>query len=130
MKKHKRIKINICLNLKLKSSTINEIVDYSTWGEKTNEGRVILLADNYSSKTNKVIDSIGNRVLQQNAGDSSFVLHRIDFLQLNISKYRPLRGGKYRSFPIEILKKQALYLIKECNGKNYFKVDDNDHQEK
>jgi hypothetical protein len=72
LKKHKRIKINICLNLKLKSSRTNEIVDYNTWGEKNNQGRVILLADNYSSKTNKVIDSIGNRVLRQNAGDSSF----------------------------------------------------------
>src|SRR5208282_6264190 len=79
LKKHKGIKINMCLNLKLKSSRTNEIVDYSTWGEKTNEGRVILLADNHSLKTDKVINSIRNRVLQQNAGDSSFVLYRIDF---------------------------------------------------
>jgi hypothetical protein len=111
VKKHKGIRVNICLNLKLKHIITNEIIDYNVWGEKNNEGRVILLADDHKKKVEKMINSIRSLALSKNPADTKFKLNRISSVQLNISKYRPLKGGKYRAFPTEILRKQAVSLI-------------------
>ena len=104
--------------MKLKHIT-NETIDYNVWGEKNNEGRVILLADDHKKKVDKIINGIKSLVLIKNPADTKFRLNKIT-LQLNISKYRPLKGGKYRTFPTEILKKQAVSLIDNCNDNNCF----------
>jgi len=53
VKQHKGIRINICLNMKLKNIITNEIMDYNVWGEENNEGRIILLADDHNKKVKK-----------------------------------------------------------------------------
>ncbi len=49
-----------------------------------------------------MIYSIRSLALSKNPADTKFRLNKITSLQLNISKYRPLKGGKYRTFPTEI----------------------------
>jgi hypothetical protein len=122
VKKHKGIRVNICLNLKLKHIITNEIIDYNVWSEKNNEGRVILLADDHKKKVDKMINSIRSLALSRNPADTKFRLNKITSVQLNISKYRPLKGGKYKAFPTEILRKQAVSLIDNCNDNNCFNL--------
>jgi hypothetical protein len=80
VKKHKGIRINICLNLKLKDIVTNEFMDYNVWGKKNNEGRVILLADDHKKKVDKMINSIKILALTKNPADTKFRLNKITSL--------------------------------------------------
>ena len=60
--------------------------------------------------------------MSKNPEDTKFRLNKITSIQLNISKYRPLKGGKYKAFPTEILRKQAVSLIDNCNDNNCFNL--------
>ena len=100
----------------------NKIIDYNVCGEKNNERRVILLADDHKKKVDKTINSIRSLAMSKNPEDTKFRLNKITSIQLNISKYRPLKGGKYKAFPTEILRKQAVSLIDNCNDNNCFNL--------
>jgi hypothetical protein len=69
-----------------------------------------------------MINSIKSLASTKNPVDTKFRLNKIISLQLNISKYRPLKGGKYRIFHTEILKKKLVSLIDECNNNNCFNL--------
>ncbi len=83
---------------------------------------MILLADDHKKKVDKIINSVRSLALSTNPADTKFRLNKITSIQLNISKYRPLKGGKYNAFPTEILRKQAVSLIDNCDDNNCFNL--------
>jgi hypothetical protein len=66
---------------KIETHKANEIIDYNVWGEKNNEGRVILLADDHKKKVDKMNNNIKSLAMSKNPAGTKLRLNKITSVQ-------------------------------------------------
>ena len=105
------MKSRLVLDIKLRKDKANGQTEYRRVVLRSNQS-TILQTYEIDEELNKAFSTILARLEAFTNEGSGWAVERVEFLMLDISRYRPIRGGSYIPLPKEIQVKRAVVNVK------------------
>ena len=105
------VKSRLVLDIKLRKDKENGQTEYLRALLRSKQA-TILQAHEIDEELNKAFPTILERLEVFTNESSGWAVERVEFLLLDIARYRPIRGGSYIPLPKEIQVKRAVVTVK------------------